>query len=59
LIPVTDLKSCWKTKLKVAAKERYREAGKQKAGITLSDTTKTMENIGSRDSSFKENLSSQ
>jgi hypothetical protein len=25
---VTDLKSCWKTKLRVAAKEWYRESGK-------------------------------
>jgi hypothetical protein len=30
LIPVTDLKSYWKTKLRVAAEEWYRESGKQK-----------------------------
>jgi hypothetical protein len=30
LIPVTDLKSYWKTKLRVPAKEWYRESGKQK-----------------------------
>jgi hypothetical protein len=29
LIPGRDLKSCWKTKLRVAAKEWYRESGKQ------------------------------
>ena len=30
LIPVTDLKSYWETKLRVAAKEWYREPGKHK-----------------------------
>jgi hypothetical protein len=30
LIPVTDLKSCWKTNLTIAAEEWYRESGKQK-----------------------------
>jgi hypothetical protein len=30
LIRVTDLKSCWKTKLRVAATEWCRESGKQK-----------------------------
>jgi hypothetical protein len=30
LIPGTDLKSYWNTKLRVAAEEWYRESGKQK-----------------------------
>jgi hypothetical protein len=30
LIPVTGLKSYWKSKLRVAAEEWYRESGKQK-----------------------------
>jgi hypothetical protein len=30
LIHVTDLKSYWKTKLRIAAEEGYRESGKQK-----------------------------
>lgn len=30
LILVTDLKSCWKTKLRIAAEEWHRESGKQK-----------------------------
>jgi hypothetical protein len=32
LSPVTDLNSYWKTKLRVKAKEWYRESGKQKGG---------------------------
>jgi hypothetical protein len=55
LISDTDLKSYWKTKLRVAAEEWYRGSDKQK-GSTLSTTTKTTENLGSIKSSFEENL---
>jgi hypothetical protein len=57
LIPGRDLKSHWKTKLRVATEEWYRESGKQKGRSTLSTTTKTMTNLGSTDSDFKESLS--
>jgi hypothetical protein len=57
LIPVRDL-SYWKTKLRAASAEWYRESGKQKES-TLSTTTKTMGNLGSRDTNLEGNLSSQ
>jgi hypothetical protein len=57
LIPGRDLKSHWKTKLRVATEEWYRESGKQKRS-TLNTTTKTMTNLSFTDSDFKESLSS-